>query len=98
MICNDSCFELNDILFSLTYVLCLHLWLYSDTHFLDLWCLDAMIWEYATNMFVKHDVEQVQGQEKHQYTSFGLTWSKPKKGRLLNQRLKTWRLVLGFCF
>ena len=50
--------------------------------------LDAMIWEYATNMFVKHDVEQVQGQGKHQCTSFGLAWSKPKR----DCWIKDWRL------
>jgi len=27
-----------------------------------------MIWEDATNMFAKHDVEHVQGQGKHEYT------------------------------
>ena len=60
--------------------------------------LDAMIWEDGTNMFAKHDVKHIQGQGKHQYTSFGLAWSKPERGRLLNKKLKTWRLVLGFCF
>ena len=33
--------------------------------------LDAMIWVDTTNMFVEHDVEQVKGQGKHQYTTFG---------------------------
>ena len=77
-----TCVKLNDMLFSLPCVLCLHLWLYSNTHFLALWyqkgekdminlCMyqDAMLWIDATNMFVKHDVEQVQRQRKnYQYT------------------------------
>ena len=45
----------------------------------------VMFWIDVTNMFVKNDVEQVQGQRKNQYTLFCLAWSKPKRGRLLNQ-------------
>ena len=52
-------------------------------------------WEHATNVFVKHDVKQVHREEKHQYT-YDLAWAKPKRERLLDQRLKPSRLVFRF--
>jgi len=53
-------------------------------------------WDDATNVLAKHNVEDVHWEEKHQYTSYGMAWSKQKKRRLLDQRLKPWRLVFRF--